>query len=66
MTVPEFMDSNIVLYAYDPNDARKQEIAQQLLKKGCRGDAAFPYRCRRKSATLFHKVTPAATHEAVE
>ena len=37
MTVPEFMDSNIVLYAYDPNDARKQEIAQQLLKKGLAG-----------------------------
>jgi hypothetical protein len=37
MTVPEFMDSNIVLYAYDPNDARKRKIAQQVLKKGLGG-----------------------------
>jgi hypothetical protein len=37
VTVPEFMDSNIVLYAYDPNDARRPKIAQQLLKKGLAG-----------------------------
>jgi predicted nucleic acid-binding protein len=67
MTVPEFMDSNIVLYAYDPNDARKRKIAQQVLKKGLAGGCCVSVQVLAEvSVTLFHKVTPAATHEAVE
>jgi predicted nucleic acid-binding protein len=67
MTVPESMDSNIVLHAYDPNDARKQKIAQQLLKKGLAGRCCVSVQLLAEvSATLLHKVTPAATNEAVE
>jgi len=35
-----FIDTNVVIYAYDSSDARKQSIAQELLAEGMTADDA--------------------------
>lgn len=66
MTAPEFLDSNIVLYAYDPNDVRKKRIAQELLNKGLAGECIVSVQVLAEVATtLLHKVKPPALPEAV-
>jgi len=59
MSAPEFLDSNILFYAYDDTRPDKQRIAQQLVKRGLMGDCvastqSFP----EFSATLLHKFSP--------
>ncbi len=38
MASRDFFDSNILIYAYDPRDRRKQEIAQRLLTDAIAND----------------------------
>jgi predicted nucleic acid-binding protein len=33
MPVPDFLDTNVLLYAYDPNNRKKRGIAMDLLRK---------------------------------
>lgn len=33
MPVPDFLDSNVLVYAYDASAALKQQVAQDLLRK---------------------------------
>jgi len=33
MTGPDFLDTNVLVYAYDRSDRGKQRIAQELLRK---------------------------------
>lgn len=66
MTAPEFLDSNIVIYAYDPNDARKQRIARELLKRAVKGECGVSVQVLAEvAATLLHKVTPRTPPETV-
>lgn len=66
MTAAEFLDSNILLYAYDPKDERKQRIARELLKKAVRGECAVSVQVLAEvAATLLHKVSPATPPETV-
>ena len=37
MPAPDFPDTNILLYAYDPSDPRKQLIADDLVRKALAG-----------------------------
>ena len=37
MTVPDFLDSNILVYAFDASDPRKQRIAQDLVRRAVLG-----------------------------
>jgi predicted nucleic acid-binding protein len=67
MSAPEFLDSNIVLYAYDPRDSRKQKIAQDLLMKGLVGECSISVQVLAEvAATLLHKIKPPTTPAAVE
>ena len=37
MSVPEFVDTNVLVYAYDVSDPAKQTIAQGLVKRAVAG-----------------------------
>jgi len=37
MPAPDFLDTNVLLYAYDPSDRKKQGIAMDLLRKALTG-----------------------------
>lgn len=68
MTVrPDFLDSNILIYSYDPRDSRKQEIAQKLVLRAIQGDALASTQVLAEFAsTLLHKMTPAARLDDVK
>ena len=66
MTAPEFLDSNILIYAYDPSDPRKQSIAQGLLKRAMRGECGISVQVLAEvAATLLHKVAPRTSPQMV-
>lgn len=64
MSAVEFLDSNILVYAYDPSDPRKQKIAQGLVLRALIGEAVASSQVLGEfSATLLHKLTPRAKPE---
>lgn len=61
MSADEFLDSNILVYAYDPSDPRKQKIAQGLVLRALTGEAVASSQVLCEfAATLLHKLTPRA------
>ena len=59
MIAPEFLDTNILVYAYHAGEPRKQKIAQQLIQKSLQGEIVASSQVLAEfSATLLHKVTP--------
>lgn len=61
MSAVEFLDSNILVYAYDPSDPRKQKIAQGLILRALAGEAVASSQVLGEFAsTLLHKLTPRA------
>lgn len=61
MSALEFLDTNVLLYAYDPSDPRKQQIAQGLVRRAVAGEiAASSHVLGEFAATLLHKITPPA------
>jgi len=38
MSVPDFLDTNLLVYAYPPADARKQKIARGIVGKALKGE----------------------------
>jgi len=66
MTGPEFLDANVLVYAYDSGDLKKQSIAQNLLRKALAGEIMLSAQVLAEfSATLLHKMTPPARPEDV-
>ena len=66
MSVPDFLDTNILLYAYAPADARKQKIGQGILGKALSGEGVVSSQVLAEfAATLLHKVTPRMRPEEV-
>jgi predicted nucleic acid-binding protein len=66
MDAPDFMDSNVLVYAYDPNEPRKRQIAQKLVHKALEGEViTSPQVLAEFSATLLHKVSPPLPPEEV-
>ena len=66
MTAPDFLDTNVLVYAYDVSDPQKQRIAQDLVEKALLGDAvSSPQVLAEFAATLLHKMSPAARPEDV-
>ena len=66
MSAPDFLDSNILIYSYDPIDPRKREIAQGLVRRALQGDAIVsPQVLAEFASTLLHKKIPPAPPEAV-
>ena len=57
MNGTEFLDSNVILYAYDPKNARKQSVAQELLERAVRGECVISVQVLAEvSSTLLHKL----------
>jgi predicted nucleic acid-binding protein len=62
MSVPEFLDTNILVYAYDASSPAKQPIAQRLLRAAIAGRAVISSQVLAEfSATLLHKISPAVS-----
>jgi predicted nucleic acid-binding protein len=66
MSAPEFLDSNVFVYAYDESDPRKQAIAQKLVARGLRGEAVASSQVLAEFAvTLLQKASPPARSEVL-
>lgn len=56
MSAPDFLDSNILVYAHDDANPRKREIAQNLLKRAVLGEMLISTQTLAEfAATLLHK-----------
>jgi predicted nucleic acid-binding protein len=57
MSGPDFLDTNILVYAYAPADARKQKIAQEIVGRALNGEGIASSQVMGEfAATLLHKV----------
>jgi len=66
MSVPDFIDSNILVYAYDVTDPAKQQAAQALIRKAVAGGFVISTQVLAEfAATLLHKVVPTPSSETV-
>ncbi len=56
MPATEFLDANILVYAYDPSDERKQQIARELVRQAVDGLIVTSVQVLAEfSSTLLHK-----------
>lgn len=61
MPAPDFLDTNILIYAYDISDRRKQLIAHDLVRKALAGHSILSTQVLAEYASaLQHKVSPPA------
>lgn len=66
MPAPDFLDTNVLVYAYDPSDSAKQRVAQDLVRRAVAGDMVMSTQVLAEfAATLLHKLSPAARPEDV-
>jgi predicted nucleic acid-binding protein len=66
MPDPEFLDTNVLVYAYDLGDSHKQRVAQDLVRRALAGDILASTQVLAEfAATLLHKMKPAARPEDV-
>lgn len=67
MSAPDFLDTNVLVYAYDPRDRRKQEIAQNLIRGGLTGLGVVSTQVLAEFAvTQLHKASPPASPVIVQ
>jgi predicted nucleic acid-binding protein len=56
MNDPDFLDSNILVYAHDDADPRKKEVAQDIIRRAVLGEMVISTQTLAEfSATLLHK-----------
>jgi predicted nucleic acid-binding protein len=66
MTAREFLDTNVLVYAYDPSDRRKQQTAQGLVRRALAGEIVISTQVLAEFAvTLLHRMSPVARPEDV-
>ena len=66
MSGPDFLDTNIFVYAYTPGDVRKQKIAQGIVAKALSGEGVASVQVMGEfAATLLHKVARPLSPEEV-
>jgi predicted nucleic acid-binding protein len=59
MSALEFLDTNVLVYAYDPHEPRKQQIARSLVRRALAGEIVASSQVLGEFATtLLHKLTP--------
>jgi predicted nucleic acid-binding protein len=64
MLAAEFLDTNILVYAYDASDPGKQSLAQELTRRALAGEFLISVQVLSEFAsTLLHKISPPATPE---
>jgi predicted nucleic acid-binding protein len=62
MPGPDFLDSNVLVYAYDVGAPSKQRVAQDLVRKAMAGEIMISTQVLAEfAATLLHKLRPPAT-----
>lgn len=62
MNAASFLDTNIIVYAFDKKDDRRKSIAQRLIQEGPSGEMVTSAQVLAEFASvMLHKVTPAAT-----
>jgi predicted nucleic acid-binding protein len=58
MSVPDFLDSNVLVYAYDVGSPKKREIAQDLVVRAVTGEFIASVQVLAEfAATLLHKIS---------
>jgi predicted nucleic acid-binding protein len=63
----DFLDTNVLLYAYSPVDPRKQQIAHDLVRRAVLGEAVISTQVLGEFAsTLMHKIVPTKTPDDVK
>jgi predicted nucleic acid-binding protein len=66
MTVPDFLDTNVLVYAYDTSAPEKRRIAQDLVRRAVAGEMVISTQVLAEfAATLLHKLTPTVRPEDV-
>ena len=66
MSAPEFLDTNVLVYAYDVSDPDKQRVAQGLVRRAVAGEIVASTQVLAEFATtLLHKLSPPARPEDV-
>ena len=61
-----FLDTNVLVYAYDPTDPRRQSIAENLVRRAIAGDSAISLQVLGEfAATLLHKASVGRTADEV-
>ena len=64
MPAPDFLDSNVLIYAYDVSNPVKQRIARALVGTALAGGIVMSTQVLAEfAATLLHKLSPAARPE---
>jgi len=66
MPGPDFLDTNVLVYAYDVTDPAKRRIAQDLVRKAVAGGLVVSTQVLAEFvATLLHKLSPAPSSQDV-
>ncbi len=66
MTAPDFLDTDVLVYAYDISDPKKQRIAQDLVEGAISGTSVVSTQVLAEfAATLLHRLSPAASPDDV-
>ena len=66
MSATDFLDSNVLIYAYDETAPAKKSVAQGLVDRAVRGEViASPQVIAEFAVTLLHKISPRADAKAV-
>jgi predicted nucleic acid-binding protein len=66
MSVPEFLDTNILVYAYDPTNTRKQRIARDLMRRAIgEGFVVSSQVIAEFISTMLHQMSPPALAEEI-
>lgn len=59
MPGPDFLDTNVLVYAYDVTELAKQTVAQSLVRKAVAGSMVISTQVLAEfAATLLHKLRP--------
>jgi predicted nucleic acid-binding protein len=66
MIVPDFIDTNVVLYAFDAGNPDKQKVSQELLTQAITGRFVISTQVLAEFASaMLHKISPRASAGAV-
>ncbi len=66
MNGADFLDSNVLIYAYDTSDSQKRRIARDLLESGVTGRLVISTQVLAEfAAAMLHKMSPPANPAAV-
>jgi predicted nucleic acid-binding protein len=66
MTGRSFLDSNVLVYAYDPSDLQRQSIAEDLVRRAMKGESVISTQVLAEFAsTLLHRAAVGRSAEEV-